>query len=78
MPTYTHLYTHKYTYTISIQTKIHSFKGHPYLSIPIVKMHIRYTIWTEKDVDLYLYDQLQFNFLEKSNFSSDFNSFIFN
>ena len=42
--------------------------AHPYLNILILKKHTRYNIWTEKYVDLYLYDQLQFDLLEKSQF----------
>ena len=35
------------------------------LNIPILKKHIRYYVWIEKFVDLYLYDQLQFALSEK-------------
>ena len=41
--------------------------AHPYLNILILKKHTRYNIWTEKYVDLYLYDQLQFDLLEKKS-----------
>ena len=39
--------------------------AHPYLNILILKKHIRYNFRMEQYVDLYLYDQLEFAFLEK-------------
>ena len=36
--------------------------------LPTLKKHIRYNMWMEKYADLYLYDQLQFALLEKSQF----------
>ena len=50
---------------------IHTYthlNAHPCLNIPILKTYIRFNVWTEKYVYLYLYDQLQFALLEKSQF----------
>ena len=63
----------KYIY---IQTYTH-LHPHPYLNISILKKHITYNIWTEKQVDLYVYVQLQFSLLE-ANSSSDSSSFLLN
>ena len=51
---------HTYTYMIYIHTNIHSFKWISNLNIPILKKHIRYKMWMDKYVNLYLYDSLQF------------------
>ena len=62
----THLYTHTYTYIIYIHTNINSFKCTSIFKYSYHKeAHLTYNIWTEKYVDLYLYDQLQFALLEK-------------
>lgn len=50
-----------------MQRYTHLIAG-PYLSIAILKKHIRYNTLTEKYIDLYLYDQLQLDLLEKSRF----------
>ena len=68
---HTHLHTHIYIHNIYIHTNIHSFKCTSILNIPIPKKHLRDSIWTEKYVDLNLYDQVQFALLEKTISSSD-------
>ena len=64
---YLHLHTHACTYTIYIHTDIHLFKCISIFkySYPKEAHKIAHNIWTHKYVDLYLYDQLQFDLLEK-------------
>ena len=73
-PIYTYIYTH--IIYIYIQTYTH-LNVHSYLNIPVLTKRIRYNIWTEKYVDLYLYDKLQFALLEKYFVSSSDSSSLF-
>ena len=68
---HTHLYTHICIHIYTKYTHSNS-NAYPYLNIPIIKNHIRYNICTEKYVDLYLYNQLKFDLLEKSQFTLRF------
>ena len=64
---HTNLYRHTYTYIIIYIQRYTYLNARPCVTIPILKKHIRYNIWTEKCVDLYLYDKpLQFALLEES------------
>ena len=72
-PIYTYIYIH--IHNIYIQTSTH-LNAHPYLNIPILKKHVRYNIRTEKYVDLYPYDQLQFALLKKRRFVLKLQQFI--